>query len=77
MAHVKLLDPFGAVLASGELTAADVPGIDASTPSAADEFALFLGQRLKIDPPEGREPPGPYSVLFEVPPVHDPEPGGF
>lgn len=58
MAHVQLLDPFGAVLAEGDLMPADVPG----TPSAADEFARFAGQRLKIDPPEGFEPPGPYSL---------------
>lgn len=62
MAHVELLNPFGAVLASGELTAPDVPGADEHTPSAADEFARFAGQRLKIDPPEGFEPPGPYSI---------------
>jgi len=59
---VQLLDPFGGVLAEGDLVPADVPGIDESTPSAAEEFARFAGQRLKIDPPEGFEPPGPYSL---------------
>jgi hypothetical protein len=62
MAHVELLDPFGAVLAEGDLTARDIPGVDELTPSAADEFARFAGQRLTLSPPDGYSPPGPYSI---------------
>ena len=62
MAHVELLDPFGAVLAEGDLTARDVPGIDEFTPSAAQEFDRFTGQRLKLDPPDGYSPPGSYTI---------------
>jgi hypothetical protein len=62
MARIELLDPFGNVLAEGELTPRDVPGIDEYTPSAADEFARFAGQRLTLSPPEGYQPPGSYSL---------------
>jgi hypothetical protein len=62
MAKVEILDPFGSVFASGELTPVDVPGIDESTPSAAQEFEdKFVGKRLTIDIPGGAP-----NVLFSI-----------
>lgn len=62
--QIRLLDPFGSVMASGELSVPDVPGIDEFTPSLLDEVrSRFLGQRhpVSVSVP-GAHPGALYSI---------------
>jgi hypothetical protein len=50
--RAAVLDPFGSVVAEGELCVPHVPGIDESTPSVADEVrARLTGRRMMLDMP--------------------------
>lgn len=59
--RAAILDPFGAVVAEGELHVPHVPGIDEHTPSVADEVrARLTGTRSILTVP-GYEGPA-YSL---------------
>ena len=62
MARIEVLDPFGNVVADGDLTVHDVPGADEHTPSVAEEFAeRFTGQRIVLASTSVYQGP-PYSI---------------
>ena len=47
--HAQILDPFGGVMAEGELHVPHVPGADDRTPSLADQVRRqFTNRRLEL-----------------------------
>lgn len=59
---IEIIDPFGTTMADGELTVADVPGIDETTPSTRQELdARFVGKRLTVNIPDGNP-----NVLYSI-----------
>lgn len=64
--QVALLDPFGMVLASGELTVHDAPGIDEHTPSVAEELReRFYDVSCALQLP-GMNPAAPYQIRIKA-----------
>jgi len=54
MMQAEICDPFGTVIAKGELTILDAPGIDDLTPSVAEEISeRLVGKGISLLIPGG------------------------